>query len=209
MISSPHSAPQASSETGPSARARGWLTARIAAFALVASVGVLSLAAESRSQTTAKAAPAKEAKDGKEVRGLEGSWSGGGSVQFATGGSEQARCKAFYSRASKDTYRLRATCATPSGKANQTATVHKVGENRYRGNFHNPDYDITGTIRCGERQQPERAAHQQQRLGHVPPESVTAPRGRSIERPRERPLRFIRAQRRASTSARSPCGSSR
>ena len=146
MISSPHSAPQASSETGPSARARGWLTARIAAFALVASVGVLSLAAESRSQTTAKAAPAKEAKDGKEVRGLEGSWSGGGSVQFATGGSEQARCKAFYSRASKDTYRLRATCATPSGKANQTATMHKVGENRYRGNFHNPDYDITGTI---------------------------------------------------------------
>ena len=80
------------------------------------------------------------------AQSLEGSWSGGGSVQFATGGSEQARCKAFYSRASKDTYRLRATCATPSGKANQTATVHKVGENRYRGNFHNPDYDITGTI---------------------------------------------------------------
>lgn len=143
MISSPDSAQQASSKTGPSIRASGLQMVRIAAFALVASVGVLSLAAEGRSQTTAKAAPAKEA---KEARGLEGSWSGGGSVQFATGGSEQARCKAYYSRASKDSYRLRATCATPSGKANQTATVHKVGENRYRGNFHNPDYDITGTI---------------------------------------------------------------
>lgn len=143
MISSPHSAQQASSKTGPSIRASGLPMARIAAFALVASVGVLGLSPQSQGQTTAKAAPAKEA---KEARGLEGSWSGGGSVQFATGGSEQARCKAHYSRASKDSYRLRATCATPSGKANQTATVHKVGENRYRGNFHNPDYDITGTI---------------------------------------------------------------
>ena len=24
--------------------------------------------------------------------------------------------------------------------------MHKVGENKYSGNFHNPDYDITGTI---------------------------------------------------------------
>jgi hypothetical protein len=146
MISSPYSAQQASSKTGPLTRASGLPMVRMAAFALVASVGVLGLAAESRGQTTAKAAPAKEAKEAKEGRGLEGSWSGGGSVQFATGGAEQARCKAHYSRASKDSYRLRATCATPSGKANQTATVHKVGENRYRGNFHNPDYDITGTI---------------------------------------------------------------
>jgi hypothetical protein len=120
--------------------------ARIAAFALVASLGIGGLAVESQSQTTAKAAPAKDGKDTKEARGLEGAWSGGGSVQFATGATEQARCRAHYSRASKDSYRLRATCATPSGKANQTATVHKVGENRYRGNFHNPDYDITGTI---------------------------------------------------------------
>ena len=111
------------------------------AVGLIATFSAYGLSSPSLGQSApAKAAPVKES------RGLEGSWSGGGSVQFATGGSEQARCKAFYSRASKDTYRLRATCATPSGKANQTATVHKVGENRYRGNFHNPDYDITGTI---------------------------------------------------------------
>jgi hypothetical protein len=117
--------------------------ARALAFALVATFGVYGLSNPGEGQTApAAAAPAK-----KEAVGLEGSWSGGGSVSFAaTGGKEQARCRAYYRRASKDSYRLQATCATPSGKANQIATVHKVGENRYRGNFHNPDYDITGTI---------------------------------------------------------------
>jgi hypothetical protein len=115
-------------------------TARVLAFCLVASFGVYGLSGPSQGQAPAKAAPAKES------RGLEGSWSGGGSVSFASGSKEQARCRALYRRASKDSYRLQATCATASGKADQTATVHKVGENRYRGNFHNPDYDISGTI---------------------------------------------------------------
>jgi hypothetical protein len=111
------------------------------AFALVATFSVYGLSNPSFGQSApAKAAPAKES------RGLEGSWSGGGSVSFATGSSEQARCRAHYSRASKNSYRLNATCATASGKAAQTAMVHKIGENKYSGNFHNPDYDISGTI---------------------------------------------------------------
>ena len=114
---------------------------RLLALALVATFGVSGLPDAGQSQSApAKAAPAKE------ERGLEGSWSGGGSVSFATGSREQARCRAHYSRASKNSYRLNATCATASGKAAQTATVHKVGENKYSGNFHNPDYDISGTI---------------------------------------------------------------
>jgi hypothetical protein len=119
--------------------------ARWLAIAMVGSLGIYGLAGPSRAQAPAKAAPAKEP-PAKEVRGLEGSWSGSGSVSFATGGKEQARCRAHYRRASKDSYRVQATCATPSGKADQTATVHKVGENRYQGNFHNSDYDITGVI---------------------------------------------------------------
>jgi hypothetical protein len=111
------------------------------ALALIATFGVSGLSDPGRSQSApAKAAPAKE------ERGLEGSWSGGGSVSFAAGSREQARCRAHYSRASKNSYRVNATCATASGKAAQTATVHKVGENKYSGNFHNPDYDISGTI---------------------------------------------------------------
>lgn len=110
------------------------------AIPLAATIAAFGMSAPGHSQP-ATAAPAK-----KETIGLEGSWSGGGSVSFATGSKEQARCRAYYKRASKDSYRLQATCATPSGKANQTATVHRVGENRYRGSFHNPDFDITGTI---------------------------------------------------------------
>lgn len=115
--------------------------ARVLAIALAATFAIYGLSGPSQSQS-----PAKAATPVKEGRGLEGFWSGGGSVSFSSGAREQARCRAHYKRAAKDSYRLQATCATPSGKADQTATVHKVGENRYRGNFHNPDYDISGTI---------------------------------------------------------------
>ncbi len=78
---------------------------------------------------------------------LAGSWSGGGWVSFSTGTKEKARCRATYQRASGDSYRLEATCATSSGKASQTATVYKVSGRRYRGSFYNTEYNVRGTIR--------------------------------------------------------------
>ncbi len=78
---------------------------------------------------------------------LAGSWSGGGWVAFATGNKEKARCRATYRRASKKSYKLRATCATASGKASQTATVYELARNRYRGSFYNTEYNVRGTIR--------------------------------------------------------------
>ena len=130
---------QSATRNGPPALRRP--IAHMLAFALVATFGVYGLSDPSQGQSApAKAAPVKE------ERGLEGTWSGGGSVAFASGSKEHARCRAHYSRASKNSYRLNATCATASGKAAQTATVHKIGENKYSGNFHNPDYDISGTI---------------------------------------------------------------
>jgi hypothetical protein len=80
------------------------------------------------------------------AQSLEGSWSGGGSVTFASGQHERARCRAQYRRASATSYTVTATCATPSGRATQTATVSKVGGNAYRGRFHNSEYNISGTI---------------------------------------------------------------
>jgi hypothetical protein len=80
------------------------------------------------------------------VASLEGSWSGGGTVSFASGAKEQARCRARYSRAGKDSYTVNATCATASGKAAQTARVHQVGKNRYSGSFYNSEYSISGVI---------------------------------------------------------------
>ena len=82
-----------------------------------------------------------------DLASLAGSWSGGGWVSFSTGTKEKARCRANYSRVSTTTYTLQATCATSSGKASQTATVHKVTDSRYRGSFHNIEFNVSGTIR--------------------------------------------------------------
>jgi hypothetical protein len=77
---------------------------------------------------------------------LEGSWRGGGSVSFASGPKERAQCRAQYRRASGRSYTLTATCATPSGRATQTAILRQVGGNTYQGRFHNSEYDVSGTI---------------------------------------------------------------
>ena len=78
--------------------------------------------------------------------GLEGSWSGGGTVSFASGSTERARCRAHYRRAGATSYTLSATCATASGRASQTATVRQVAQNRYSGSFYNSEYSISGVI---------------------------------------------------------------
>jgi hypothetical protein len=78
--------------------------------------------------------------------GLEGSWSGGGTVSFASGSREQARCRAHYRRAGNNSYAVNATCATASGRAAQTATLRQVGENRYSGSFYNSEYSTSGVM---------------------------------------------------------------
>jgi len=103
------------------------------AFALAALVLIASV--------PATGLPAK-----KPSVGLEGSWSGGGTVSFASGSTERARCRAHYSHAGSTSYTLNATCATASGRASQTASVRQVGENRYSGNFYNSEYGISGVI---------------------------------------------------------------
>jgi hypothetical protein len=78
--------------------------------------------------------------------GLEGSWRGGGSVSFGSGQMERAQCRAQYRRASGTSYAVTATCATPSGRATQTAILRQVGGNSYQGQFHNSEYNVSGTI---------------------------------------------------------------
>jgi hypothetical protein len=78
--------------------------------------------------------------------GIEGSWSGGGPVTFASGSKERAKCRATLSSSGPKSYRVAGTCATQSGKVTQTAEIHQMTSNRYRGEFHNPEFDINGTI---------------------------------------------------------------
>jgi hypothetical protein len=77
---------------------------------------------------------------------LSGTWSGSGSVQFASGAREKARCRASFTPSSSKSYRVSGTCATQSGKVTQNAEVFRMTAERYRGNFHNPEFDISGTI---------------------------------------------------------------
>ena len=78
--------------------------------------------------------------------GLEGSWSGGGIVSFASGARERASCRAHYRRAGTSSFAVSATCATASARAAQTATVRQVGENKYAGSFYNSEYSISGVM---------------------------------------------------------------
>src|SRR5262245_55482138 len=110
--------------------------ARSAALAVIAALAIGALPDAVLAQSAKKPAGAS----------LEGSWSGGGTVSFASGAREQARCRARYRRAGSNSYTVNATCATASGRASQTATVRQVGENRYSGSFYNSEYSISGVI---------------------------------------------------------------
>jgi len=107
-----------------------------ATFALVAALALIGLPHTGNAQAAKKAS----------VASLEGSWSGGGSVSFASGAKEHARCRAHYRRAGMSSYTVNATCATASGRASQIATVRQVSENRYSGSFYNSEYSISGVI---------------------------------------------------------------
>jgi uncharacterized protein (DUF2147 family) len=77
---------------------------------------------------------------------LDGSWSGGGKLTLPSGATESARCRVSYSRESKSSYSANASCATASGRVNQTANLRQTGANSYSGSFHNPEYGISGSI---------------------------------------------------------------
>jgi hypothetical protein len=81
-----------------------------------------------------------------QAANLEGSWNGGGNVQFSSGKSERARCRASFSKRGANSYDMSAVCASASGRASQTAQLTRTGANRYSGNFQNSEYGVTGSI---------------------------------------------------------------
>jgi hypothetical protein len=78
---------------------------------------------------------------------LEGTWSGGGTIVFASGGKENARCKASFERISARQFNVSASCATASARVDQVARVHQVGDNTFAGRFTNADYNVSGNIK--------------------------------------------------------------
>lgn len=76
---------------------------------------------------------------------LAGNWRGSGTVTFKSGSSEPARCRATFRPSGKSAYDVSATCSSQSGTVSQQAFIRGTG-NRYRGTFHNPEFDANGTI---------------------------------------------------------------
>lgn len=78
---------------------------------------------------------------------LEGSWSGNGRIVFPSGEAERARCRVSFRRNGGESFGMSAVCATASARVQQTAQVSRVSGNRYRGEFNNQEFGITGSIR--------------------------------------------------------------
>ncbi|MGA7327504.1 MAG: hypothetical protein WBX25_24195 [Rhodomicrobium sp.] len=77
---------------------------------------------------------------------LSGFWNGGGTVVYASGDRERARCRAHYSPSSGNHVNVVATCATPSGSVTQTAHLRRSGGGHYTGTFFNEQFSVSGTI---------------------------------------------------------------
>ncbi len=78
---------------------------------------------------------------------LVGTWAGNGSIDFASGSKEKARCRAHFNKTGETSYEMSASCATSSAKVDQTAQLTKVGANSYVGSFFNQQYNTGGSIR--------------------------------------------------------------
>jgi len=110
-------------------RARGMIAASVASAVIFGLAGTAMSAA------------------GAESGALVGTWSGTGSIAFASGSKEKARCRARFAKTGEISYEMTATCATSSAKVDQTATLIKTGANTYAGSFFNQQYNTGGSIR--------------------------------------------------------------
>ena len=79
--------------------------------------------------------------------GLNGTWSGSGYMEPASGKRERVRCVVNYSRETPKVFAVSATCASGSASVRQTGEVLKIRSNLYAGDFHNQQFNIRGRVR--------------------------------------------------------------
>jgi hypothetical protein len=82
---------------------------------------------------------------GQDAR-LSGAWNGSGTITTPSGNTEKARCRATFQPAGSGAT-MSATCATASVRVQQQAELDRIAPGRYRGDFRNIEYGITGSIR--------------------------------------------------------------
>lgn len=78
---------------------------------------------------------------------LEGTWTGAGYMQPASGKRAPVTCKVKYSPASAATHTVTATCSAGPLTIVQTGKVKAVSDNRFVGNFSNAAHEVAGSVR--------------------------------------------------------------
>jgi hypothetical protein len=78
--------------------------------------------------------------------GLEGTWSGTGTVILPSGDRERARCRATFRRRSNNSFAMNAVCATESTRVAQSAELARTSANRFSGEFYNSENSFSGSI---------------------------------------------------------------
>lgn len=87
------------------------------------------------------------AASGAVAEPLQGSWSGNGFFKPTDGKRESVRCRVSYSPQGTSVVAVSATCASASATIRQSGQLSMVSPNKYVGDFHNSDFDISGRIR--------------------------------------------------------------
>lgn len=77
---------------------------------------------------------------------IDGTWSGSGQVQLASGEQERVRCRATFATESRTRLVMRARCASSSFTVAQTAELRRQSDSHYSGSFFNQEYGISGQI---------------------------------------------------------------
>ncbi|HMN36786.1 MAG TPA: hypothetical protein PKD49_03620 [Hyphomicrobium sp.] len=85
--------------------------------------------------------------DAARAETLSGTWSGSGYVLPKDGQRESVRCRVTYTPQGEKVVAVVAACASASVTIRQTGSLSKVSDSRYIGDFHNPEYDISGRVR--------------------------------------------------------------
>ena len=76
---------------------------------------------------------------------LIGSWSGSGVTKNVKGDRGTANCQISYTKGSGKVYTVHANCSISRiGDISQTASLKKVGANRYSGTFRNHQHSVSG-----------------------------------------------------------------
>ncbi len=78
---------------------------------------------------------------------LEGTWTGAGYMQPASGKRAPVTCKVEYQQASAATHTVTATCSAGPLTIVQTGKVKAVSDSRYVGNFSSSAHQVAGSVR--------------------------------------------------------------